>query len=141
VKTHNLYSAFYRFTATLFVFVAVCTYLSHDVVFWLHEQTHHHADEHSHTNHHNCSSAHQVVEYDRCKPESCEHDAHFSPESTPCFWCNLPPSSVTAEEPISKASFTSLEQSGSKISFYPTLLKGLNQKNGNRGPPYFISIC
>jgi hypothetical protein len=141
VKLDNLYSVIYRFTATFFVFVAVCTYLSHDAVFWLHEQSHQYANEHNHDGHHNCGTSHQVVEYDRCKPESCDHDAHFAPENTPCFRCNLPPNSVHSDEQVTKSSFSVVELSGSKIIFYPSLLKGLNQKNGNRGPPYNFSSC
>jgi len=140
VNLTKLHSVIYKFTATFFVFVAVCTYLSHDAVFWIHEHSHHHANEHNHDGHHNCGSAHQVVEYDRCKPESCDHDAHFSPENTPCFWCNLPPSSVYAEDQLAKSSFSIAAHTSTANNYNSSILKGLNQKNRNRGPPYCISL-
>lgn len=139
MKPDKINSVLYRFTATFFVFVAVCAYLSHDAASWIHEHSHHKSNEHNHESHHNCDSAHQVVKYDKCEPESCDHEAHFSPENTPCFWCNLPPSSVHAEQLITKSSFFVLAPKSAVENYNPTILKGLHYKNRNRGPPYNIS--
>jgi len=140
VNSHNQHKVLFKFCAAALVLLALTILISRDTVSWIHQLSHHADIEHPHHDHHHCGDSTVAHEFDKCKPEICEHEAHLSAEAEPCFWCSLPLSSIYAEDILKNVSSTLFKTESAFLIYRSFFYSELKSPASNRGPPCSVFL-